>query len=239
MKTKLTPLTDTERTELFTCEEALSQKDCHFVTVGDALTKVQAGTLYRSTHTTFARYARERWDMSRAYAYAKIAASKTMENLSANADILPINEAQARPLSRLTPEEQHEAWARVLAESHNKPTGKAISEVVAAYRPKPVSTRQAKESHWETEKLRADGLEGEVIELKTEVTRLQMRIQELEAGTVMDTAPTKEEEDSGTAEPSSREDGSCPLCNASDWSQCDCDADVVNTLLLERGLIAA
>lgn len=180
MKTKPTPLTTQERSELNKCEETLSREDKHFVEVGNALLKMKEAMLYRENHSTFERYARERWDMSRAYAYQKIKAANVVTNLSAVADILPINEAQARPLSRLTPDEQRQVWSRVLAETKDKPTAKVISEIAVGYRPEPVAG-ETKESRWEAEKRRADALQVKVTDLEEEVSRLKLRVIELEA----------------------------------------------------------
>ena len=48
--------------------------------------------------------------MSRRSAYQLISAATVVENVRNCAQILPLNEAQARPLTALPPEQQREAW---------------------------------------------------------------------------------------------------------------------------------
>ena len=51
-----------------------------------------------------------KWDMGRQYAYRLIASANVMNTLSPIGDIKPITETQTRPLARLEPEKQKEAW---------------------------------------------------------------------------------------------------------------------------------
>ncbi len=82
-----------------------------FVDVGRALAEVRDSRLYRQAHPTFEDYCRERWQLSRPRAYELIGAATAIENVSAMADIPgPQSERQARPLTRLEPEKQREAW---------------------------------------------------------------------------------------------------------------------------------
>jgi hypothetical protein len=81
-----------------------------FVEVGQALMAIRDQHLYREAYTTFEDYLRQRWDLSRPYAYQLMDASVVVQNLSAGADIVPVNEAQARPLAGLPPEQQVEVW---------------------------------------------------------------------------------------------------------------------------------
>ena len=53
--------------------------------------------------------------MSRCSAYQLISAATVVENVRNCAQTLPLNEAQARPLTALPPEQQREAWAKVLS----------------------------------------------------------------------------------------------------------------------------
>lgn len=50
--------------------------------------------------------------MARTYSFYMIEAAKAVENIVHNCEQLPspINEAQARPLTHLSPEQQIEAW---------------------------------------------------------------------------------------------------------------------------------
>ena len=53
--------------------------------------------------------------MCRSQAYRLIDAWLVIDNLSPIGDMLPVNEAQARPLARLDPLKQRAAWKRFLA----------------------------------------------------------------------------------------------------------------------------
>jgi hypothetical protein len=82
-----------------------------FYTVGKALKEIRDGHHYQKlSFTRFERYVNIRWDMSRSHAYRLIEAFLVMENLSPIGDVLPKNEAQARPLTRLDPHGQRKAW---------------------------------------------------------------------------------------------------------------------------------
>ncbi len=82
-----------------------------FYTVGKALKEIRVGHHYqRLSFATFERYVNVRWDMSKSHAYRLIEAFLVMENLSPIGDVLPKNEAQARPLTRLDPRSQRQAW---------------------------------------------------------------------------------------------------------------------------------
>ena len=59
-------------------------------------------------------YCRDRWGMNRAHAYRLIDAANVADNLSPEGDI-PTSERQARPLARLKPEQQAEAWKEAVA----------------------------------------------------------------------------------------------------------------------------
>lgn len=82
-----------------------------FYTVGKALKEIREGRHYRKlSFTTFERYVNVRWDMSKSHAYRLIEALLVVENLSPIGDVLPKNEAQARPLTGLDPHSQRKVW---------------------------------------------------------------------------------------------------------------------------------
>ena len=86
-----------------------------FYEIGCALLKIRDSRLYRDTHGTFEEYCRDRWDMGRDYADRIISSSNIVALLNAdNCQQIPTNEAQARPLTKLEPEQQKEAWEMVL-----------------------------------------------------------------------------------------------------------------------------
>jgi hypothetical protein len=82
-----------------------------FYAVGKALNEIREARHYQKlSFTTFERYVNVRWDLSKSQAYRLIEAFLVMENLSPIGDVLPKNEAQARPLTRLDAHSQREAW---------------------------------------------------------------------------------------------------------------------------------
>jgi hypothetical protein len=85
-----------------------------FYEVGTALLAIRDGRLYRQGHETFETYYKERWGFQKAYAYRLIEAAQTADRVSPIGDIRPTNEAQVRPLTRLEPEQQKEAWERAV-----------------------------------------------------------------------------------------------------------------------------
>jgi hypothetical protein len=81
-----------------------------FVEVGQALLAIRDQHLYRQSYETFEEYLRQRWEMSRPHAYRMIDAAQVVDAVSPIGDIVPVNEAQARPLASLPPEQQVEVW---------------------------------------------------------------------------------------------------------------------------------
>jgi hypothetical protein len=59
-------------------------------------------------YETFEAYCLDRWGMSKPYATQLIGASKVVSNLVAIATVLPATESQARPLTKLEPEQAPE-----------------------------------------------------------------------------------------------------------------------------------
>lgn len=72
--------------------------------------RIRDERLYRATHDTFEAYCRERWSMSRFRAQQLISAAGVVENLFTTVNIKPTNEAQVRPLTTLSPENQRVVW---------------------------------------------------------------------------------------------------------------------------------
>jgi phage N-6-adenine-methyltransferase len=112
-------LTTVEKAEFFELEGRIEKGLKTFVEVGDALMAIRDKRLYRQSHGTFEDYCRERWGMERNYANKLIAASGVVSNLGTIVPILPTSESQARPLTRLEPEEQREAWQVAVASAGN------------------------------------------------------------------------------------------------------------------------
>jgi hypothetical protein len=110
MNTDIVPLSTAEVQTLAHYEQIIERGIKTFVEVGHALLVIRDERLYREGYTTFEDYCRQRWDLSRPYAYQLMEASVVVENVSAVADIVPANEAQARPLTTLPAEQQREVW---------------------------------------------------------------------------------------------------------------------------------
>ena len=87
---------------------------------------IRDGRLYRETHDTFEDYCRKRWDMTRQRAHQFIEAAEVRDVLSTNVDILPVNEAQSRPLAPLAPEQQRAAWNEAVTASGGSPTAALV-----------------------------------------------------------------------------------------------------------------
>jgi hypothetical protein len=86
--------------------------------------------LYRP-YGTFEEYCRKRWDMSRFYAHRLIDAAEARENLLPIGNIPPANESQVRPLTRLEPELQREAWEKAVDTApEGKITARHVEKVV-------------------------------------------------------------------------------------------------------------
>ena len=117
-----------------------------FYQAGIALKELRDRRLYRSTHKTFKEYCQDRFGFTRSHPYRLIDAAIVIDNLvqmSPNGrqnnseserlgGILPTNERQCRPLSKLEPEKQREVWQQAIELNGGKvPSGKIVSELVS------------------------------------------------------------------------------------------------------------
>jgi hypothetical protein len=118
-------------------EQAIKSDSSDFVVAGEALDEIRGSQLYHlAGFPAFDPYVRERLDMSRAYAYRKIAAARVIRVLSEGGRLpLPMNEAQARELGVLAedPAMLREVWLTVLSESETAPTAATVRAVVARF----------------------------------------------------------------------------------------------------------
>ncbi len=113
-----------------------------------------------STHKSFEEYCRDRFGFQRRHPYQLIDAASVVDNLleetNTEADekmcansaqnqkaqketdkiqLLPTNEAQCRPLTKLEPEQQREAWAKAVESAGGKvPSGRIVKDVVQRIR---------------------------------------------------------------------------------------------------------
>jgi hypothetical protein len=101
---------------LSACEAEIAEGLAAFYKVGKALIEIRDGQLYKDHYPNFDAYCKDRWDIRPRYAQLVMRSTKVVAQLEANnCSCLPINEAQARPLTQLkTAEKQQEAWKRAL-----------------------------------------------------------------------------------------------------------------------------
>jgi hypothetical protein len=93
-----------------------------FYSVGKALKEIRDGRHYhRLSFKSFESYVRIRWDMGRSHAYRLIEAASVIDNLSPIGELLPKNEAQLRPLTKLDAFSQRRLWRDFLK------TGKTLT----------------------------------------------------------------------------------------------------------------
>lgn len=122
-------LTSAEQRRLQEFEGTIERGLQTFYEVGYALSEIREQRLYRAEYGTFEDYCQERWNMRRNYANKLIAASEIAGNLGTIVP-KPENEAQTRPLAKLPPDEQGEAWEEAVKRSGGKPTAKVVEQVV-------------------------------------------------------------------------------------------------------------
>lgn len=126
-------LTLAERQRLTELEQVVSENLMTFYEVGMALAEIRDNRLYRETHDTFDAYCRERFDVVKTHANRLIGAARVVENLTPMGVKLPANERQARPLTRLKPEDQREVWRKVIEQSPKGATTQIVRRAVSSF----------------------------------------------------------------------------------------------------------
>jgi hypothetical protein len=106
-----------------------------FFEAGKALAQLRDRRLYRSTHKTFEEYCRDRFGHSRRQSYLLMDAAAVFDNLVEKCDQfdhkLPTAEGQVRPMTKLEPQQQVEAWQTAVEEARGKvPTGRIVKDAV-------------------------------------------------------------------------------------------------------------
>jgi len=121
-----TQLSEIEKAEFKTLEGIIAQGMESFITVGNALLMIKDRALYREEFGTFLGYCRERWGIGKNYANRLIVSSQAAHNISqahevvpngtacTPGEIQPTSEYQLRPLTRLEPDQQREAWEKAV-----------------------------------------------------------------------------------------------------------------------------
>lgn len=129
----VTSLTKTEQVEFTELEQRIEKGLKTFIEVGNALSSIRERRLYREVHGTFEDYCRERWGFTDRRARMFMAAAETVGNLKTGTIVptLPTTESQARPLTRLDPEQQREVWqAAVDTAPNGRITARHVEETV-------------------------------------------------------------------------------------------------------------
>lgn len=127
--------------------EGVIQKNIRaFYEVGRALMEIRDKELYKDVlgFDTFEAYCKARWSFTRQTAYQFINSAKVIENVS---DCLqkPLNEYQTRPLARLLPDKQHEAWQKAVDTAPDgKVTAAHVSKVVKNMTSQPPNKKELK-----------------------------------------------------------------------------------------------
>lgn len=121
-------------TELEQLEGVIERGLSTFYEVGRALMRIRDEQLYEKVRgiATFEKYCMVRWGFARATAYQFIDSVKVIDNVrNCGQNNLPINESQTRPLARLEPDQQREAWQKAVETApEGKVTAAHVSKVV-------------------------------------------------------------------------------------------------------------
>ena len=135
-----------ERNELERCEVVIKQGLKTFVEVGQALMLIREKKLYRAEFGTFKEYCSQKWNMHDRNARRLIDAAQVFDNIESgpSGSTLPQTEKHARPLTKLEPELQAEAWQKVVKEHGDKITHNKVEEVVKEFVPVNEELKQAK-----------------------------------------------------------------------------------------------
>ncbi len=115
--------------------QVIQRRQAGFIEVGAALAEIRAGRLYRQSYGTFEQYCRARFKMTRMRASQLINAAEVARNVN-NCLQQPTHEAQVRPLTKLEPEQQREAWSLAIAASPN-PTAIEVEQALQTLKDSP------------------------------------------------------------------------------------------------------
>jgi hypothetical protein len=116
----MTTLTTTELTTFESLEAIIWKGMGSFIETGKALMEIRDSRLYRETYATFEDYCRVKWDMSKTNCNRLIASIEVTESLTP-VGVIPSNERQIRPLTKLDdPEQQRRAWEKACTDAKNE-----------------------------------------------------------------------------------------------------------------------
>lgn len=106
-------------------ESVIQQALSNFLVIGRALSAIHEGRLFREHWSTFPDYCRVRWNLTAQHAYRLMDAAKVAEHVPVG------NERTARPLARLTDDDQKLAWSVIEATAPGgKITARHVQSVV-------------------------------------------------------------------------------------------------------------
>jgi hypothetical protein len=92
-------------------ETVIETNQRSFYQLGKALKEIRDSGLYRKLcFDSFEQYSKIRWDLGKSHCYRLMEASAVIDNLSPIGEIMPQNESQLRPLSKLDAYNQRKAW---------------------------------------------------------------------------------------------------------------------------------
>lgn len=135
----LEKLNKAEIEKLAAQETILAKDQAGYWESAKALKVIHDEKLYRASYRTFKDYCLERWSFDRAHGNRMLKASAVYENLKCLplGDIpLPVSEAQVRPLARVSPDKQEEAWRRAVElAGAGRVTMKLAEEAAAGFLP--------------------------------------------------------------------------------------------------------
>jgi len=131
------------------CKVVIKQGLETFIEVGHALIEVRDKKYYRLEYKTFEDFCRGEFGIGYNFAYRHIKAAATIANLD-NCQYLPKTESQARPLTKLEPEIQQQAWTEVVEQHKEAPeqiTAKEVEQVANEWKPYSDELKQAKQDN--------------------------------------------------------------------------------------------
>jgi len=117
--------------EMERLEGIISRNQQSFYEVGVALTEIRDKKLYRdvSGFATFEEYCKVKWDFSRRHAYRLIESSSVVDTVKCVQLVTPTTESQARPLTKLEPDQQVIAWQKAIDIT---PPGKPVTAALVS-----------------------------------------------------------------------------------------------------------
>lgn len=138
-------LADHERLRLRVCEEEIERREAASMRKGRPLREIRESRLYRETHPTWSAYVKDRWSMSRVSADRYVSAVEIADELEAVRLPAPRNEKQARPLTRLAPEDRIRVALRVREEGGFREVwARRVEEIAVEIAPRPCKVVEAR-----------------------------------------------------------------------------------------------